>query len=307
MLGDKIKGYFCGAVSGASYGLIPLFSLPVMRQGVDFDSLLLYRYLLAATVLALLMAARGRFSSLALRRDEIPFVVVLGLLYAFSSVFMFQAFDYMATGLVSTMYFVYPVFTASIMAIFYGERMSWGRILSLVMTIGGVGLLYVSDGDDRMNLIGVGLTFATALAYAIYIVITNQSRMRHAGGSKIAFWSLVVGSIVFFARTGFGENLQAIPSLEGWVLVLLLAIVPTVVSCTSLVLSIRYVGSTITSILGAMEPVTAVLCGTFVFGEDMSLRIFSGILVIIAAVMVLVASDQMVARRRAKSRKKGIS
>lgn len=307
MLGDKIKGYFCGAVSGASYGLIPLFSLPVMRQGVDFDSLLLYRYLLAATVLALLMAARGRFSSLALRRDEIPFVVVLGLLYAFSSVFMFQAFDYMATGLVSTMYFVYPVFTASIMAIFYGERMSWGRILSLVMTIGGVGLLYVSDGDDRMNLIGVGLTFATALAYAIYIVITNQSRMRHAGGSKIAFWSLVVGSIVFFARTGFGENLQAIPSLEGWVLVLLLAIVPTVVSCTSLVLSIRYVGSTITSILGAMEPVTAVLCGTFVFGEEMSLRIFSGILVIIAAVMVLVASDQMVARRRAKSRKKGIS
>lgn len=307
MLGDKIKGYFCGAVSGASYGLIPLFSLPVMRQGVDFDSLLLYRYLLAATVLALLMAARGRFSSLALRRDEIPFVVVLGLLYAFSSVFMFQAFDYMATGLVSTMYFVYPVFTASIMAIFYGERMSWGRILSLVMTIGGVGLLYVSDGDDRMNLIGVGLTFATALAYAIYIVITNQSRMRHAGGSKIAFWSLVVGSIVFFARTGFGENLQAIPSLEGWVLVLLLAIVPTVVSCTSLVLSIRYVGSTITSILGAMEPVTAVLCGTFVFGEEMSLRIFSGILVIIAAVMVLVASDQMVARRRAKSRKKAIS
>ena len=307
MISDKIKGYFCGAISGASYGLIPLFSLPILRQGVDFDSLLLYRYLLAAAALALIMAVRGRFSSLSLRRGEIGFVLVLGLLYAFSSIFMFQAFDYMATGLVSTMYFVYPVFTALIMATLYGERMSWGRVLSLVMTLGGVGLLYVSDGNDRMSLIGVGLTFATALAYAVYIVITNQSRMRHSGGSKIAFWSLMVGSVVFFVRTGFGENLHVIPSLEGWCLVLLLAIVPTVVSCTSLVLSIRYVGSTITSILGAMEPLTAVLCGTLVFGEEMSLRIFAGIFVIVAAVMVLVASDEMVARRRAKSRKKGIS
>lgn len=307
MQSDKLKGYFCGAISGASYGLIPLFSLPVMRQGVDFNSLLLYRYLLAALALAVIMMVRGHLKSLALRRDEIPFVLVLGLLYAFSSVFMFRAFDYMATGLVSTMYFVYPVFTALIMATVYGEKMSWGRIMSLLMTIGGVGLLYVSDGNDRMSLMGVGLTFATALVYAIYIVITNQSRMRHASGSKVAFWSLVVGSVLFFARTGFGENLQAIPSFEGWCLVLLLAFVPTVVSCTSLVLSIRYVGSTITSILGAMEPVTAVLCGTLVFGETMSLRIFVGIMVIISGVMVLVASDQMVAIRRAKSRKKGIS
>lgn len=307
MFSDKIKGYFCGAISGASYGLIPLFSVPVLRQGVDFDSLLLYRYLMAAAALALIMALRGRFKSLALHRTEVPFVVLLGLLYALSSVFMFQAFDYMATGLISTMYFVYPVMTASMMAMFFGERMSWGRILSLVMTIGGVLLLYVSDGNERMSLIGVGLTFAAALAYAVYIVITNQSRMRHASGSKVAFWSLLVGSVVFFARTGFGAGLAVLPSLECWGLVLLLAIVPTVVSCTSLVLSIRYVGSTITSILGAMEPVTAVLCGTLVFGEAMSLRIFMGIFVIIAAVMVLVASDEMVARRRAKSRRKGVS
>ena len=125
--------------------------------------------------------------------------------------------------------------------------------------------------------------------------------------STLAFWSLAVGAAIFFVRADFGVTLQEVPSLEAWGLILLLAIVPTVVSCTSLVLSIRYVGSTITSILGAMEPLTAVLCGTLVFGEEMSLRIFAGIFVIVAAVMVLVASDEIVARRRAKSRKKGIS
>ena len=306
MLNDKIKGYFCGAISGASYGLIPLFSLPIMRQGVDFDSLLLYRYLLAAAVMVVILASRGKLKALALHRNEIGFVVLLGVIYALSSIFMFKAFDYMATGLISTMYFVYPVFTALMMALFYGEKMSWGRVLALVMTIGGVSLLYVSDGEDTMSLMGVALTFGAALAYAVYIVITNKSRMRHAGSSKIVFWSLLVGSLLFFARTGFGQDLQPIPTLGSWGLLLLLAIVPTVVSSTLLVLSIRYVGSTITSILGAMEPIAAVLCGTLVFGEAMSLRIFMGILVIIAAVVVLVASDEMVARRRAKSRRKGI-
>ena len=186
MLSDKIKGYFCGAISGASYGLIPLFSLPIMRQGVDFDSLLLYRYLLAAAVMVVIMASRGKLKALALHRNEIGFVVLLGIIYALSSIFMFKAFDYMATGLISTMYFVYPVFTALMMALFYGEKMSWGRVLALVMTIGGVSLLYVSDGEDTMSLMGVALTFGAALAYAVYIVITNKSRMRHAGSSKIA-------------------------------------------------------------------------------------------------------------------------
>ncbi|MBQ5715217.1 MAG: EamA family transporter, partial [Alistipes sp.] len=66
-------------------------------------------------------------------------------------------------------------------------------------------------------------------------------------------------------------------------------------------------GSTVTSILGASEPVTAVLCGTLVFGEPMSLRILLGIVVIIVAVLVLVTGDSLVAKMRSKSRKKAIN
>ena len=102
-------------------------------------------------------------------------------------------------------------------------------------------------------------------------------------------------------------SLQSVPSWESWGLILLLAIVPTVVSCTALVMSIRYVGSTVTSILGASEPVTAVLCGTLVFGEPMSWRIFFGIVIIIVAVIVLVAGDELMAKFRIKSKKRAIN
>lgn len=305
MISDKLKGYICGAISGATYGMIPLFSVPVLNEGVGFDSLLFYRYLMAAAVMALIQLARRR--SLAISLKDVPLVLLLGVLFAFSSVFMFMAFDYMPTGLVSTMYFVYPVITALIMTLLYGERMSWGRAISLVLALVGIGMLYVSDGQEQMSIMGVILTFAAALVYALYIVITNRSRIRKMPSAKLAFWSLVVGAVIFFFRADCGMSLQSVPSWESWGLILLLAIVPTVVSCTALVMSIRYVGSTVTSILGASEPVTAVLCGTLVFGEPMSWRIFFGIVIIIVAVIVLVAGDELMAKFRIKSKKRAIN
>lgn len=305
MLSEKLKGYLCGIVSGATYGMIPLFSLPVLHEGLDFDSLLFYRYLMAAAVMALIQVVRRR--SLAISLRDVPLVVLLGVLFAFSSVFMFMAFDYMPTGLVSTMYFVYPVITALIMSLFFREQMTWVRLLSLVLALAGIAMLYVSDGDERISLFGVALTFAAALVYALYIIITNKSRIRKVPSSTLAFWSLAVGTVVFFVRADCGMALQAVPSIKAWGFILMLAIVPTVVSCTALVLSIRFVGSTVTSILGASEPVTAVLCGTLVFAEPMSWRIFFGIVTIIVAVLVLVAGDEIVAKMRSKTRKKAIN
>ena len=305
MLSEKLKGYLCGIVSGATYGMIPLFSLPVLHEGLDFDSLLFYRYLMAAAVMALIQVVRRR--SLAISLRDVPLVVLLGVLFAFSSVFMFRAFDYMPTGLVSTMYFVYPVITALIMSLFFREQMTWVRLLSLVLALAGIAMLYVSDGDERISLFGVALTFAAALVYALYIIITNKSRIRKVPSSTLAFWSLAVGTVVFFVRADCGMALQAVPSIKAWGFILMLAIVPTVVSCTALVLSIRFVGSTVTSILGASEPVTAVLCGTLVFAEPMSWRIFFGIVTIIVAVLVLVAGDEIVAKMRSKTRKKAIN
>ena len=304
-LNDKVAGYISGMVSGATYGMIPLFSLPVLSEGLGFDSLLFYRYLMAAVVMAMIQLVRRR--SLAISMRDVPLVLLLGGLFAFSSVFMFMAFDYMPTGLVSTMYFVYPVITAVMMSLLFRERMTWGRVLSLVLSLMGIGMLYVSDGEERMSFYGVLLTFAAALVYALYIVITNNSRIRTMPSSTLAFWSLAIGAVIFFVRADCGMALQAVPSARAWGLILLLAIVPTVVSCTALVMSIRYVGSTITSILGASEPVTAVLCGTLVFGEPMSWRILMGIVVIIVAVVVLVAGDEFVAKMRSKSRKRAIN
>ena len=69
---------------------------------------------------------------------------------------------------------------------------------------------------------------------------------------------------------------------------ILLALIPTVVSNLALVRAVKSIGSTLTSVLGAMEPVTAVCVGIFLFGEAFTTSIGVGIALIIVAVMVII-------------------
>ena len=72
------------------------------------------------------------------------------------------------------------------------------------------------------------------------------------------------------------------------------AIVPTVISVLFINISIKAIGSTYAAIIGALEPVTALMIGVFVFGESFTLRIAVGALLIVFAVILVVSQNVVV-------------
>ncbi|MBQ2077211.1 MAG: EamA family transporter, partial [Bacteroidales bacterium] len=74
--GNKVKGYVCGCMSAICYGVNPLFSLPVMSRGVGVDSILFYRYAIAAVALAILMLVKK--IDFRLKAKELIAVVIMG-------------------------------------------------------------------------------------------------------------------------------------------------------------------------------------------------------------------------------------
>lgn len=106
-MNTKLKGYVLGAVAAASYGMNPLFALPLYKEGMDPDSVLFFRYLLAIPLLGIMIKARGR--DFRLKRKEIVPLIVMGLLVALSSLTLFLSYNYMDAGIASTLLFVYPV------------------------------------------------------------------------------------------------------------------------------------------------------------------------------------------------------
>ncbi len=287
----KAKGYLLGAVAAATYGMNPLFALPLYKAGMDSDSVLFFRYLFAIVILGIMIKTRGRTFRIA-RREVVP-LVVMGLLVALSSLTLFQSYHYMEAGIASTLLFVYPIMVALIMAVFFKEKITLQTVVCILFALGGIGLLYQGEDGATLSMTGIILVMVSALAYSIYIVGVNQSSLKQMATVQLTFYVLVFGFILFLVRSRFGTDLTLPARWYQWGNLIALAALPTAVSFICTTQAIQYIGSTPTAILGALEPVTAVIFGVTLFGESLTPRLVLGILMIILAVTLIIAGGSI--------------
>lgn len=290
-MNTTLKGYILGAIAAATYGMNPLFALPLYKAGMDPDSVLFFRYLFAIPVLGIMIKARGR--NFKLNRKEIVPLIILGLLVATSSLTLFQSYNYMEAGIASTLLFVYPILVALIMSVVFKEKLSLQTTLCILLALAGIALLYKSGEGATLNLTGVILVMASALSYAIYLVGVNRPILKNVATLKVTFYILLFGITLFLFRVNFGKNLQFVDTWYLWGNLIALAVFPTAISFLCTTQAIQYIGSTPTAILGALEPLTAVFFGVTVFGETLTLRVCVGILMIIVAVTLIIAGSNV--------------
>ena len=287
----KAKGYVLGAIAATTYGMNPLFALPLYKAGMNPDSVLFFRYLCAIPIMAMMIKARGR--SFKLKRNEVLPLIVMGLMMALSSLTLFLSYNYMDAGIASTILFVYPIMVAVIMALFFKEKLTKATVCCLALAIYGITLLYHGDGDETLSLVGVGLAMVSALTYAIYIVGANRSVLKDIPTVTMTFYILLFGLSLFFVRLDFGRALLVPDQWYLWGNIVALAALPTALSFLCTTQAIQYIGSTPTAILGALEPLTAVFFGVLVFGEELTPRLCYGIILILLAVTLVIAGGNI--------------
>ena len=281
----KAKGYILGAIAAATYGMNPLFALPLYKTGMDPDSVLFFRYLFAIPLLGIMIKARGR--NFKLKRKQILPLIIMGLLISISSLALFQSYNYMEAGIASTLLFVYPIMVALIMSFFFKEKLTIQTVLCILLALAGIGLLYKGGDGATLSLVGIGLVMA------IYIVGVNQSVLKDVATLKLTFYVLLFGLTLFLVRVDFGVHLFIVDKWYLWGNLLALAVFPTAISFLCTTRAVQYIGSTPTAILGALEPVTAVFFGVTIFGESLTPRLIGGILMIILAVTLIIVGSNI--------------
>lgn len=285
------KGYLLGAIAASTYGLNPLFTLPLYAEGMNADSVLGYRYGIATVLLAVIMWFTHR--TFRITRQQVPLMILFALLFAVSSLLLFESFLYMDAGVASTILFIYPVIVAVINALFYHERISVVTITSIILAGVGILCLYSGDGESTLNPTGTMLVLIAAFAYAVYMVAINRTVVRDIPSVTMTFYSVAIGQSVFWVRILISGDLSPIDSPLSWVCILSIALFPTVVSLIAMAIAIHNVGSTVTAILGALEPVTALLIGVLVFDERLGFSGVIGVLMVLTAVILLVVANPL--------------
>lgn len=285
---NALIGYPAGIITGITYGLNPLFGIPLIEGGATIEAILFFRYGIAVVLLgAFLLVTKQSFK---VEPKQAAILLLLGVLYTTSSICLFEAYNYIASGLATTLVFLFPVFVALIMA-FLGVVPSWPVWASIVATFIGVIIMTQGEGSEATNPIGVMLSIGSALAYALFIITINRSKsISSISNTILTFYALLVGTAIFLGKTiiSGGEITTGLENLSSWSNLIGLAILPTIISTATLAIATRNIGATKASVLGVFEPITAILVGTLIFGEALTPNIIIGILIAIIAVTFMI-------------------
>ena len=189
----KVKGYMLGAIAAATYGMNPLFALPLYKAGMNPDSVLFFRYLFAIPILGIMIIARGR--SFKLRRKEVLPLIIMGFLVAISSLTLFQSYNYMDVGIASTLLFVYPIMVALIMWLVFKEKLTLPTVLCILLALGGIGLLYQGGDGTTLSMVGILLVMVSALSYGEFYQFNLSSCIRQQNSLTAQFVSFSLSNL----------------------------------------------------------------------------------------------------------------
>lgn len=288
---SKLKGYLCGIGAAVCYGTNPLGALYLYEDGINANSVLFYRFALAVVMLGMLMAARRK--SLKVSRRELSLLCALGVVFSTSSITLYFSFCFMDAGIASTLLFVYPVMVAVIMALLFKERLPAVSVFAIMLALSGIAVLYHGDGGATLSTRGVMLVMFSSLSYAVYIVVVNKSPLRMSS-MKLTFYVLFFGMLTVLTNSFItGLHIQMLTTPRMWSCAFMLALLPTVFSLVLMTISVHETGSTPTAVMGALEPLTAVVIGVAVFGEQLTPRLAAGIVLILTAVIMIIAGKSL--------------
>lgn len=282
-----VQGYIYAIIAAATYGMNPLFALPLYADGMDAISVLFWRYLFAVPMLFILAKIRGR--SLKMEKREFFPLIGMGIIFMLSSISLFGSYLYMDSGIASTLLFIYPVMVAMLMWILFKERLNRQTSICMAITLLGIWMLFKNESGATLSLIGILLVMASSLSYSIYIVAINNSFLKDIPTVKVTMYALLAGLVALGGILLFKGEIHSPTKWYLWGDIFAFALLPTVLSLLCTTAAIQRIGPTKTALLGAMEPVTAIFFGVTIFGESISARESVGIVLIIVAVSMVVA------------------
>lgn len=307
MMDNDIKGILLAIIAGASFGLIPLFCIPVVESGMGYTSIIFWRFFFGS--LGMLGMMWYKHQSLSISWSDFWRISILSIIYLICAYTLFISYNYISSGISTAMIYTNPIWCAIIGLLFLGDRFSWRVTSAILTTFVGVALLAgvdpmaligQTDGDFMSTVaggktpglawLGVFLGLCSGIGYGIYLVVLPRLRLKKMPSLKFTFYIFSLALIYLLpvsAIEGTGIEFAATP--EAWLNLILLGLLPTAFSNICVTMALRMIDTTVVSVLGAFEPLTAMVIGILVLHEPFdAFTIIGGLMVLVGVMLITV-------------------
>jgi drug/metabolite transporter (DMT)-like permease len=280
----RMSGAALVAVSGASFGIMPILARFAYADRIGVVTLLFFRF--AAGALFMLAFVRIRRLALPRGRALVGIALMGAVGYVGQSLCYFTALKFASAGLVALLLYLYPALVTILSALLFRERITLSKAVALALALSGTALIvgFGGKGDIRGVILGLG----AALIYSVYIVA--GSRIIKPGESMQASAIIMaMAALVFGVLVGFG-GIEPPHSAMGFASVLAIALVCTVIALSTFFAGMERVGPTRASMISTLEPVVTVSAAALFLGEPLTVLNLVGGALILGSLFVLVRS-----------------
>ncbi len=286
MFSTRIMGIWEALLSAALFGLIPFFFLPLYANGFSTESSLMFRFFFATLLLVILSVAQKK--SFSIVRKDLFFIIGIGTVYYLASLCLFSALTQMPSGIVTTIFFTNPIFIMMLMVIFFKERLEMYKIFFSLTTVFGVALLSgFFDEMSEINTWGIILSTLSGFGYSLYFIGLYTIQDRNISKETISIYLFLTCTLCAFIKAVSSDTFMLADSGHAWFYLVLSGGITVVLPNVLIMSAIKKIGSVLSAILGALEPITAVLIGIVVFNEAFNFSIILGIAVVIVSVIFI--------------------
>lgn len=278
------KGKICLILSAFIYGLAPMLAKIAYEGGVNGITLTFLRTSLMIPVLFVLMIVRK--NTFRLTKKEFGNIIALGVVGgSLSIIALYAAYDYIPTGLATTLHFIYPLIIVIVSALIYKEKITKIKLTAVMLVTLGI-FLFV-DLNTAADKIGVILAVLSGVFYSFYVIYMDHSGLDRMDYVKLTFYMMIITSIGTFIF-GMASKSIVLDEMNGvsWIFSAIISFLITLGAIPLFQAGVRYEGASTAGIVSALEPITTMILGAAFLGEAMMpVQYLGGIMIIIGIVL----------------------
>ena len=284
----SFKGIAMTSGAGIIFGAFPIFTTLFVQFGGDVDTFNLYGFVLTVVFLAAYMLATKR--SFRLPKQAVFFIVLAGLMNVVTRVLLTYSYEYLDVGIATTIHFLYPLFAALLGTLLFRERMPVYKWIAFVIASASVSL-FATGFSGGGQMIGIVLAVASAVCFALYMLITEKADLTHMDPIVFVFYVSLVSAVGCVGMGAVNGTLVAAIPMKALIVLLLCAIVNNVVGFALQQQGVKYMGAAMTALFSLFEPVFSCIFGALFLQQAMGIRSVTGIVVILLCLVAIVALD----------------
>ncbi|WP_018931405.1 DMT family transporter [Gracilibacillus lacisalsi] len=285
--------YFVTLIGASFWGLTGLFVDGLYNEGFTAWEIVAIRLTVSTIILMPLIAILAP-RKLRIQWKHIPHFVGLGVCsIVFFNWCYFTVMKQTSLSIAVVLLYTAPVFVTVLSKYFFQEAITSRKITSLALTIFGCSLAIqlIPIGNMQIPFISIVLGLLSAFFCGLYSIIGKQVS-RHYNFLTTTIYALCMGSIFILPTSKLWEKTEAFQSAEVWLNIGGIVIISTIGAYTLYTFGLTRIESSKAAILGAMEPIIAVLIGVIIFNDNLQFLQVIGIILVISAAFLTVYHKQ---------------